>query len=308
MEKFRIKNLLLPTDFSDSNLSAFKTAVAICKRQQAKLTLLYVLDDSLPIYEENLNRLFPTEQGNYESMKKEISKLAVKLSGQTGIKVEGRLEKGTIGTKICSVAYEGKFDMIVVGTHGISGQSELFIGSNAFNVIKCAPCPVLTIPGQWDRQYFSKIIFPVRLISGTLEKYVYIQPIVEKNKSEIIIVGLADSNKPSSVGEMAVLVDHLELILHNANVSFTTKLVPTKDFSSKILENSEEFDADLIVISADIDFEYKEYMRGPFAQQIVNNSKCPVLSIRPELDSLMLKMKPKDSMTASLDKFLASLE
>lgn len=187
---------------------------------------------------------------DFEAIKNEMKELAVKLSYQEHIMVEGRLEKGTIDNKICSMARKGKFDIIIVGTHGVSGQSDLYIGSNAFNVIKCAPCPVLTIPGKWDRQYFTKIIFLVRLISGILEKYMYIQPIVEKNNSEIIIVGLADSNNPNTVKEMVVLVDKLKMILHNKNVNFTTKLIPAKDFYSRILETSEEFDADLIVISA----------------------------------------------------------
>jgi nucleotide-binding universal stress UspA family protein len=303
MEKFSIKNLLLPTDFSLSNSSACKTAVAICKRQQAKLTLLYVLDDSITESEDN----HTVYQKEFKTIKNEIKQLAVKLSNQENIIVEGIIEKGTIANKICSVARKGKFDMIVVGTHGISGQSDLFIGSNAFNVIKCAPCPVLTIPGKWNRQYFTKIVYPVRLISGTLEKYIYIQPIVEKNNSEILIVGLADSNNPITVKEMVVVVDKLKVILHNKKVKFTTKIIPTLDFSSRILETSEEFDTDLIVISAELDFEYKEYLRGPFAQQIVNYSKRPVLSIRPELDKSLLKMHPKHSLTISVDKFLASL-
>jgi nucleotide-binding universal stress UspA family protein len=192
-----------------------------------------------------------------------------------------------------------------MGMHGMSGDQEMAIGSNTFQVIKCANCPVLAIPGNWDRQYFRKIVFPVRLIKGTLEKYNFIQPIVEKNDSEIIIIGLADSDRPDHVAETAILIDRLKLLLHNDNVKFTTRFVPTKDFPAQVIETADEFDADLIVISSDLDHKYKEYLRGPYAQEIINTARRPVLSIRPKLEKSKYYDDSKGLVARAIDKYLS---
>lgn len=49
-----------------------------------------------------------------------------------------------------------------MGTHGASGFREFFIGTNAFAVVKHAPCPVLTVPPNRKWESFSNILFPVR--------------------------------------------------------------------------------------------------------------------------------------------------
>ncbi len=303
MNKFNIKRILLPTDFSDLNLSAFKVAVAICKRQNAKLTLLYVHDNTKTQYAEST-----PQKEDCSAIEKEFSDLAKRFSQKKDIMVDCRFESGNISDKICSIAKKGNYDIIVIGRHGISGQNDLFIGSNAFNVIKCAPCPVLTIPGKWDRNYFKTIVFPVRLITGTLEKYEFVKPIVEKNQSEIIITGLADGNNPNNVLEISNLVDKLKVRLHNDDVKFTTKLFPTSDFPLRVLETANENDVDLIVISSDIDYEYKEYLRGPYTQQIINNSKRPVLSIRPKIKIPKTKNSTKSYIKKWGDKYLKSLD
>jgi len=53
------------------------------------------------------------------------------------------------------------------------------------------------------------------------------------------------------------------------------------DFPKTIIDSAIEFEADLIVLSANIDYHFKSFFVGPFAQQVVNHSHLPVLSIRP---------------------------
>ena len=47
--------------------------------------------------------------------------------------------------EIIRYAKENAIDMIVMGTHGYSGVKHLILGSVAENVVRKAPCPVLTI-------------------------------------------------------------------------------------------------------------------------------------------------------------------
>jgi nucleotide-binding universal stress UspA family protein len=62
-----------------------------------------------------------------------------------GIDVDKRVEVGDPATTICEVAKELGVDVIVVGSHGRTGFSRLFLGSTSEHVIRHAPCPVLVV-------------------------------------------------------------------------------------------------------------------------------------------------------------------
>lgn len=308
MKDFRIKKILMPTDLIDLAESAFKNAVAICKRQQADLTLLHVIDNyAFLASSEVLVSTIPLRPDYYKSIEDNINDLARKLSEQTNIKVEGLVKMGNPADMICNVAAENKHDLIVMGTHGASGLREFFIGSNAFSVVKHAPCPVLTVRGNWERESFNKIIFPVRLLPGSLDKYDYIKPIIEKNNSELLVLGLADSDKPSNVSDVAALTDQLKVRLQEEDIRFSARIIPNKDFATKVIEAAENADADLIVIIANLDHEWKEFFVGPFAQQIVNHSKRPVLSIRPEIGKVSYSHTSENMIKEASDKYLRFL-
>jgi len=59
--------------------------------------------------------------------------------------VEHRLGEGDPATVILEVAEETGAGLIVMGTHGRTGLGRLVMGSVAEQVLRTAPCPVLTV-------------------------------------------------------------------------------------------------------------------------------------------------------------------
>jgi nucleotide-binding universal stress UspA family protein len=53
--------------------------------------------------------------------------------------------QGTPYKTILTAAEQGKFDILVMGTHGRTGLSHALLGSVAEKVVRHAPCPVLTV-------------------------------------------------------------------------------------------------------------------------------------------------------------------
>jgi hypothetical protein len=182
-----------------------------------------------------------------------------------------------------------------MGTHGTSGLREFFIGSEAFKVVKNAQCPVLTIPGNWGRTIFKKILFPIRLLPGAFEKYYFARPIFEKNNSELLVLGLIDKNKPENEIEMEQLISIFKLELHMDKVVYFSEKCPSDNFASKVIETGNEYKADLIILTANLDYDLKAYFLGPFVQQIVNHSKQPVLSIKPTINETDISVRIKQA-------------
>lgn len=46
---------------------------------------------------------------------------------------------------ICKIAAQSKSDLIVVGSHGRTGLSQVLLGSVAERVVRHAPCPILVV-------------------------------------------------------------------------------------------------------------------------------------------------------------------
>jgi nucleotide-binding universal stress UspA family protein len=61
------------------------------------------------------------------------------------VRLEHRLEQGNAAETILRVAHEEKCDLIVMATHGRTGLVRLLLGSVAEQVLRQAPCPVLTL-------------------------------------------------------------------------------------------------------------------------------------------------------------------
>lgn len=77
-----------------------------------------------------------------ETAHEELTRTAEAFQGTT---VEKRAEVGDPATTICLVAAELDVDVIVVGSHGRTGVSRLFLGSTSEHVVRHAPCPVLVV-------------------------------------------------------------------------------------------------------------------------------------------------------------------
>ena len=277
--KLKIENILFPTDLSELSKSALKTAVAICKRQHAKLTLLHV-EDNISLNIRSKSYVFDEKRmiDFFNQVYKET-----KISQQFQLEVKTIVEKGNPADVICNVANEGGYSIIVIGANGASGIGKK-TGSTAFSVVKNAPCPVLIVPGDWERQNFKKIIYPIRMDQKVFEKYNYIESIIEKNNSELIIAGLADKNEPEQIKEAVFSIDLLRNMCEEDKIPYSTVILPCNNFATKIIDKANIVNADLIVISSHIDYDSKENFIGYFAQDIVNQSKCPVLSISPLLN------------------------
>src|SRR5690606_40074388 len=51
-------------------------------------------------------------------------------------------------------------DLIVMGTKGKSNERHIVFGSNTFQLLKCAECPVLAIPSNYTNAQPKHILFP----------------------------------------------------------------------------------------------------------------------------------------------------
>ena len=67
-----------------------------------------------------------------------------------GRPAEGRVVHGDPAIEICRVAEEGRFDLVVIGSHGSGFLKRVVLGSVSHHVLHHAPCPVLVVRERDD--------------------------------------------------------------------------------------------------------------------------------------------------------------
>lgn len=144
-----IKKILHPTDFSPSAQYALELACTMARDHGACLIVLHVMPAQAPITgAEDVSVLRQAEacrqdlRGYQNEAQDRLQRLP--LPG-VAVKVERRLEEGETGTMILRTAWDTSCDLIVMGSHGRTGEARRLLGSVAEEVTQRAPCPVVTV-------------------------------------------------------------------------------------------------------------------------------------------------------------------
>lgn len=288
MPSTQIQHLLVPTDFSHSALNALNTALSMAKRHAAKITLLHVVNDGLFAFQHSDIIPLAAPASIIDSLRMEAQEQleqiigAIPVEKKQGITIEYQTTMGFVASEVCKVAQTLNADMVVMGSHGSSGFRAFFMGSNAYAVIKHAPCPVLTIPtaGVWNS--FTKILFPIRDTPDALQKYDFLRKIIRQNKAVLHVLVIPSTPQADAYNWVEKQAEGLSKTLKEDAVTCEIHIMPPTDqVAEDVLQAGMNQAVDLIAITATLDFGIQEFFVGPYTQQIVNHAKIPVLSIRP---------------------------
>lgn len=283
MDKQAIQKILVPIDFSESSMNALYTAIGMAKRQHAQLILLHVVNinpfissaDGNMISDSSLQMLLETHHTN-------LRKLADKITHEEFIDCRAIVRTGWICPEIVRAAVDFYADLIIMGKHGISGIREFMVGSNTFNVLKNAYCPVLIVPSHRKFEAFKTIVYPIRPVTGILERYDLARNILRENDAELVVVGLLDNVEKSSFEILNLETTKLDKKLKVDNLKVQTYFYYCDSVATKVLTKATDFMADLLILTVTIDHHIQDYFVGPVAQQIIHHARVPILSIRPK--------------------------
>jgi nucleotide-binding universal stress UspA family protein len=144
--------ILACTDGSSCALDALRMAASLAKHFSSEVVSLNVFQDpridyahlgawSLTLQPDVLERIAHEQQ---EAMKQHLGS----LFEQMNIPCRILIETGHPVDGILRVAEKENADLIVVGSRGLRGASELFLGSVSSGILHHAKCPVLIVRGE----------------------------------------------------------------------------------------------------------------------------------------------------------------
>ena len=142
----QIKTILFPTDFSNGARAAMDHAISLAKDYNAKLILLYVIQDIsiaewyIPSSISVTDLVEDMQKSAWNEMNKWNTEVSAKVKD-----VEKMVVRGVPFVEIIKTAKNKNADLVVIGTHGRTGIDHMLFGSTAEKVVRKSPCPVLTV-------------------------------------------------------------------------------------------------------------------------------------------------------------------
>ena len=143
----RIKNILVPVDFSKASKLALRYACELADTFDATLHILHAAEN--PYGAGGYMEVYVPPPDFFEQIEQEARKQLESLLTREEQARYGAVlvyRTGVPATEILDyVRAERNIDLIVMATHGRSGVARLMMGSVADKIVRGAPCPVLTL-------------------------------------------------------------------------------------------------------------------------------------------------------------------
>ena len=272
-----MKTILVAIDFSKNAEHALEYAVVFAKKLKACIYLIWVdntvSDESVIDIIEGETRIEKKTymEGLREKFQPEI----------TCGEIQILLRKGKVYQEIAKAAKQIDADMIFSGTHGVSGFEQYWIGSNAYRIVTQAPCAVVTIRRDYQfKNTLNRILLPIDSSMETKQKLPFVANLANIFGATIHLLKIY--NTPISVIRKRIdkYGEDAEKSLNENKVKFVTAELEAENVAVSIINYSEEHEIDLISIMTDQDMTTANKFLGPYAQQLINNSSIPVLSLR----------------------------
>jgi nucleotide-binding universal stress UspA family protein len=154
-----MKKILIPTDFSDCAQNALRFAIEIAKNTKAKIMVFHAISETKdPIFTQECEFL-PASEVKKTELRESLEKIKWEFPELRKLDYEFVLKHGDISVELHQAITDKSLDLILLGTKDNTDQQSLTPGNKAYEVIKAANCPVLTIPEKAKIGKINNIAF-----------------------------------------------------------------------------------------------------------------------------------------------------
>jgi nucleotide-binding universal stress UspA family protein len=271
-----MKQIIVAIDFSKTSLSALAYGIHVANKAGANLQMVWV-DNTTS--EEVVFEGFAHEERNEKvALLKELQDANAKKLKKG--KLDYKTRKGKVYIEIAQQAKAVNADLIIAGTHGVSGFEEFWIGSNAYRIVTHAPCPVITLRHDCKVEDISKIVIPIDSSQETRQKIPVASQVAQMFKSEVHILSLYTTSLKSVHKRVDNYARQVLDYLIERKVKHVSVVQESENITRTTIDYAESVGANLIAIMTEQETTPANIFLGPYAQQMVNHSPIPVLSMR----------------------------
>jgi nucleotide-binding universal stress UspA family protein len=291
-----VKKILCPVDSSEFSARALRYAAKLASWYDAELTALSVRPGLMPpslrfdAAEALLLEDLKSDQNQEEALRAFVSDAAGPFPARVVT------SDGPIVQEILRIAVELPADLIVMGTHGLSGLERLLLGSVTEKVLRKAPCPVLTVPrltagGAAHAVTCKTIVCAVDFSDASRRALDYAFSLAQEAGGRLLLLHALEGPQPAVNAQFDVQTvrrglaqdaqKHLEaLVPAHARVWCEAEaIVGYGKAYREVLRVAAERHADLIVLGVQGRGAIDLTLFGSTTHHVIRAASCPVLTV-----------------------------
>lgn len=275
-----MKKIIVPIDFSEYSEYALKAAANLAKKNDAELLVLHMLE---------MSDIMLTGAGEEPQKVIYFLKLAeqrfeefLKKDYLNGLKVTPIVKHFKVFSEVNDVAKTNKADLIVMGSHGVSGAKEFFIGSNTERVIRNADVPVLVVKNDIGEVNFDIVLFACDFSEESIESYLKASKMFNAMDSRLYLVhvNLPNDRFKSSVEIEKNVVNFFTKAERSLEKMEDVHYVCDYSVEDGILNSANKVGADLIVIATHGRKGLSHFFQGSVGEDVANHANLPVMTFK----------------------------
>ena len=276
-----MKKIIVPVDFSIHSENALKTAALLAKKTNATIIALHMLD----IQEVNLS-----ESPSYQQEKAVFFlKLAEKKISEflqkdflEDLKVVPLIKHYKIFSEVNQVAKEVNADLIVMGSHGVSGLKEFFMGSNTEKVIRFSEVPVFVVKKELKDTDFKDVVYATDFSEESIPAFKNMLKTLDvfNAKKHILYVNLPNENFKTSPEMDAIAHEFLIKAEGNTDRLINVNFVCERSIEKGILNFSNAVGADLITTATHGRTGLSHIFSGSISEDLSNHAALPIMTFK----------------------------
>lgn len=229
-----MKNILIPTDFSENSWNAIKYALQFFKNTSSNFYFLHI--NSLTDLVGAEATYIPTQDAikdvfttpSRKGLKNILDRIEDKFPPNNKHKFFKLIDFNFFIDSIRKHVDEKKIDIIVMGTKGASGLKKIIIGSNTGDVITKVKCTTLVVPENAEYESPKEIAFPTEYsFFYSPETLQPLSEIVEIHKSAVRILHINKLRAVLNENQLAnkyYLNDYFQNYKHSFHFLTNTKI------------------------------------------------------------------------------------
>lgn len=270
-----MKTIIVAIDFSKCSVHALDYAIEIANRIKSNILMVWV--DNTKSDETVYTASMSSRKEIAENFDELIDEHAHLLKEG---EITYKIRKGKVHHEIANQAKYSDAMLVVAGTHGVAGFEEFWIGSNAYRIVTTSPCPVITIRADYNfKKEIKKIVVPIDSSLETRQKLPFSTKIAKYYNSEIHVVSLYSTTIKAVRHKVDNYTLQVKKYLEEEEIKFHLETVDAENVTNSTINYAKEINADIIAIMTEQETTTSNLFLGAYAQQMVNHSPIPVLSI-----------------------------
>ncbi|GGZ74315.1 universal stress protein [Algibacter mikhailovii] len=273
-----MRKLLVPTDFSDQAENALKVAAQFAREHHCEIYLLHILEiplqevDPLNSYNDLPEAMFFMKLA-HNRFEKLLEKPYLK-----GLTIHETVDFHEIFKGIFHVCQKNEIDLIIMGSNGSSGLTEMLIGSNTEKVVRTSEIPVLVIKKEHEAFTVKDFVFASDFKNESIPSYKKAIEFAKKLNAKIHLLMVNTPNKfittESSKRRMKIFEEASDFS------NYTTNIFNDVNIEKGIMNFAQSIDAQLIGMSTHGRQGISHFFNGSISEDLVNHAKRPVITFK----------------------------